>query len=146
MISKQSNAVFKAAGADPIEALLRELVTEVRGLRADLRTAGRQTATGSTSEPVDPAEFLATIADSVKGHPFTAGELLAHAAVDVDLAHALQGVTTARQLGKRLQVLADRTINSLRLERISRDATGLIWLVQVVDLQSDAGHDGDGGV
>src|SRR3954453_14762417 len=102
--------------SDPIVDLLRELIAEVRGLRTDLRTAGRQAATGSTSEPVDPAEFLATIADSVKGHPFTASELLDHAAVDADLAHALHGITSARQLGKRLQVVAGRTINSLRLE------------------------------
>lgn len=131
--------------SDPIVDLLRELVDEIKGLRADLARVD-DTSRGSKREPIlSDARFLATIAASVQGHPFTASELLAHAAVDPDLAEVLRGMS-ARRVGKKLQVLSGRSINSYRLNRISRDETGWIWHLQVVDLQSDAGHDGDMGV
>src|SRR4051812_22883033 len=88
--------------SDPIVDLLRALLAEVKALRADL--AQRSTAkVFREGTLISDARLLTTIAASVQGHPFSAGELLAHAAVDADLAHALQGITSARQLGKRLQ-------------------------------------------
>src|SRR5262245_46627667 len=79
----------------PIADLLRILIAEVRGLRADL-----------TRTPQRPkrAELLTAIAASVGGHTFTALSLFDHAERDDTLAGALDVAQfrNAKALGRYL--------------------------------------------
>jgi NAD(P)-dependent dehydrogenase (short-subunit alcohol dehydrogenase family) len=85
----------------------------------------------------DDARFLAAIAASVHGHAFSARELVNHATVDPELRAALDGVTSAKRVGKRLHRLADRNVGGLTLRRVDRDRDGTIWIVQVADLHAN---------
>jgi hypothetical protein len=78
----------------------------------------------------DRADGLA-IATAVQGRVFSAGELLAHTTVNRDLAQALRGLTTPRQVGKRLRRLAGRDLGGFVLQRVGSDRDGTLWAVQV---------------
>jgi hypothetical protein len=82
----------------------------------------------------DDARFLAAIAASVHGHAFSARELVNHATVDRELRAALDGVTSAKRIGKRLHRLAGQDVGGFRLCRVDRDRDGTIWSVQVSHL------------
>jgi hypothetical protein len=95
-----------------VEALLRRIVA------LEARVAAL--------EPPADAQFLATIAASVKGHVFSSAELRKHARVDATLQRVLRGLTN-RELGNRLRTLADRHIDGYVLTRVGRDQAGCIW-------------------
>jgi hypothetical protein len=119
----------RAAVPDTTEALLRELVEEVRGLRADLaRERGRSPARDASVEALLPV-----LAAAVADRAFTSREVVEHAVVDGALRAALDkaGVVTGRQLGKWLRRAEGRAIAGVRLERIGTDRDGVIWRVRV---------------
>jgi hypothetical protein len=121
-----STRARRSATPDPIEARLSALEAAVARLSLHV-----EQFTGQTRP--DDAAFLAAIAASVRGHVFSARELVNHATVDRDLRAALAGVTSAKRIGKRLHRLAGQGVGGFRLCRVDRDRDGTIWSVQVVD-------------
>ncbi len=79
--------------------------------------------------PVSNETLVAAIAASnPAGACFSAGELIAHAAVHPALRQALAGgLMDTRRLGNRLRTLAGLEIAGLVLQRVGRDETGCIW-------------------
>jgi hypothetical protein len=129
------------AAVPPVEALLlallqaqHEIVSELRGLRADLAARERDLPCH------DDVRFVAAIAASVQGRVFSLMELRAHARrVDSVLQRAI-GTLTNQQLGKKLRDLAGRDFGGLVVERVTRDASGVIWAVSVApDLHGHTG-------
>jgi hypothetical protein len=119
-----------SARPQPRDALLevmRELVAEVKGLRADL--AARR---GPTPDAQDE-ELLRVIAEHVEHRVFSAAELVAHAALEsaVQLREVLRG-RNARKLGRVLMRLEGRALNGLVLYRNGEDRNGLVWRVSRV--------------
>lgn len=116
----------------PVEALLRELINEVRGLRFDIAESG---AGQKRFSEEDDLRDLAVIAQYSAGHVFTSDDLRAHARLHPELQR------TTRQLGKRLQALAGRNLGGMVLVRVKRDQAGTLWAVLQVP---DNLHTGDG--
>lgn len=128
------------APAFPSEAidLLRELLAEMRGLRADLRS-------GSATHLPDEARFVAAVAASVQGRVFSIAELRAHALIHGDLQRAI-GALTNQRLGKKLRDLAGRDVGGFVVTRVTRDESGVVWAVSATsDLQGGAGLGADRG-
>ena len=116
----------RVVAPDPIESLLRELITEVQGLRADLVHERERHHKKSA------ADLVLTLAASVENKAFSTREVIAHATrVEGDLSAALEvaGLSNPRQLGKWLRTIEGRTIAGVRLERIGIDRDGIIWRV-----------------
>ena len=86
------------------------------------------------------AAHLATIARCVGGHAFNAAELLRHAPFDTDLAQALAGLATPRQVGRRLHQLARVDGDGLRLVCLPRNGDGCIWAFEYIDPLDDDGR------
>jgi hypothetical protein len=108
------------------EDLLRELISEVQGLRADLNR-GRAPSVDSLSDALLPV-----LAASVADKAFSAREVIQHAALVDGLlraALAAAGLVNARKLGKWLRAIEGRALAGLRLERIGLDRDGIIWRV-----------------
>jgi hypothetical protein len=81
-------------------------------------------------------EFLTVIALVVGRRTFAAGELWTHAQVAMELRvlFAEHGITSPRQLGRRLQSLRGRTRGALRLARVGRDHhAGGLWMITLDD-------------
>ena len=82
---------------------------------------------------------MGTLAASVQGHVFSILELRAHARVDQDLRRAIRALTN-QQLGKRLQDLAGRDVGGFVVQRVTRDANGVVWAVSATpDLHAGGG-------
>jgi hypothetical protein len=110
--------------------LLRALVGEVRGLRADL---ARQQSSG-TGREVDErhAALLVAIVEAVGDHEFSSVELVRHAAaVGGNLRAALDALhaSTPRRLGKCLKRIEGSDCGGFAIERIGEDGSGAIWRV-----------------
>ena len=123
-----------ASPPDPLRELheaLRELTAAVNTLNANLTRGKRQLP---ASEHDDHRLMLA-MAATVRG-TFTAADLWQHARLHDDLAAALLGVASHRQLGKRLAQLVDRHLAGFVVRRVGRDASGTIWEMQVAHLHT----------
>jgi hypothetical protein len=133
-------AVTIAVDLETLE-VLRELVEEVRGLRLDLARNDLSCHTDA-----DVAFLMAIAGSSVGGSVFSAADLWQHAAVvDDALGHALAGQSVV-QIGRRLRALAGRALGGLQVQRVKRDAAGIVWCVVVAsDLHAKAGAGGSDG-
>jgi hypothetical protein len=102
-----------------LELLLRELVAEVRGLRADF-------ALRSASPSIAHVTVLSALADAMGEFafdlPFNAAEVIGHAVTDFALDQALKavGVRTVGECGALFRTLRDRDLGGLRLVRDRR--------------------------
>ena len=119
--------------------MLRALVAEVRGLRADLARDRRPSH-------LTHEALLPVLARAVKDNAFSAREVMQHAAlVDGDLRAALHAadLRSARQLGKWFRTIEGQTLTGLRLDRLGADNQGVIWRVSYSHTHPDAGgrHD-----
>jgi hypothetical protein len=103
--------------ADPLVPLVRELIAEVRGLRADLRRRER-------GQPDDRYEQLFAVLGGIVGTElaFDAAEVLEHADVDEALASALAdcGLHTVEAIGLMFRSWRDRPAGGFVLHRDHR--------------------------
>jgi hypothetical protein len=116
--------------------LLQQLVSEVRGLREDMRVRS-----GKFADPPNHVPLMLTIAATVADRAFSAREVNQHAAlVDGALRAALAaaGLVNARRIGKFFRTIEGQTIAGLRLDRIGTDNEGVVW--RVSNSHSHAGY------
>jgi len=117
------------------EALLRELIAEVRGLRMDL---ARQAGAPVQAEGL--ADLLEAIAFTVGDRMFTAPELakFAEAAPPEKLLTALHaaGGTNPRKVGKLLRRMEKQECGGWRVVQIGTDRDGILWKVVPASLRS----------
>lgn len=106
-----------------LEQVVADLLQQNRRPSSDLPHSLR-----ARVDPAADARFVATIAATVQGRVFTANELVMHARVDDALAQVL-GPLTAGQVGRRLRALMGCDIGGWMVERIGRDADGVLWHV-----------------
>ena len=114
--------------------LLRQLVAEVRGLRADL---ARQHVGEQGGDDVRTANLLSGIADAIGDRLFTSAELLEHAKVIAGPLPAVLdalNVATPRRLGKCLGRIEGRECAGLAVQRVGTDVDGIIWKVVSMSL------------
>jgi hypothetical protein len=118
---------------DETNALLRELLAEIRGLRADL--AGRPTAPKAASLQ----ELIDAIAFAVGDKAFTAKELVTHAeALPAErLKNALNaaGGTNHKCIGRLLLRMSKQEFSGWRIKRLFRERDGLLWIIEPVTLR-----------
>ena len=129
--------------ADTLEALLREVVAELRLLRL---AVDRQDATisraphspiGESTDSDRYRHLLSVLALTVQDRAFTVCEVVAHtAALGGALAEALPPGTNCRTLGKLFRRLEGRAIGGLQLERIGTDRDGVIWRLRVCEFET----------
>jgi hypothetical protein len=111
--------------ADQVAALLRELVAEVRGLRADLTRDRRPSRL--TRHDRDRLVAILPAAGGVFGSElFTAKELLEHDAAALRL--VLRGLT-ARQLGRLLQRAEGAVLGGYTVQRDGVKVGAVLWRV-----------------
>lgn len=122
-----------------------ELAVE-RRLAALERTVAGMAERLAALEPLADVEAVRIIAEATAGHVFSASELLAHQAIDLELRRALRGLRTPRQVGKRLEVLAGRLLGPYLLRRVDRNGAGTIWCASVRHLHEGPSLRGAGGV
>jgi hypothetical protein len=109
--------------------ILRQLVAEVRGLRADL---ARQHTGDLGGDDAQTANLLSAIGEAVGDRLFTSCELLEHAKVIAGPLCAVLdalNVATPRRLGKCLSRIEGRECAGLAVQRVGTDADGIIWKV-----------------
>jgi hypothetical protein len=109
-----------------LEARVQVLERRVAELEARQAPRGVNSAIGGAGDR-DRA-LLEAIAHAVGGRAFSAVELIKHAVVDGNFRAALEAARIAnpRQLGKRLRK-ASFTVSAGRLEKIGKDAAGIVW-------------------
>jgi hypothetical protein len=122
------------------EALLRELVAEVRGLRALIeasRPTSRRTSLCAADAP--RLQHLLLAANDACGDAiWPATELVALGLVNADLARALEahlpksGNGGLRRLGRFLSRCAGHGVEGLCLLRVGEDRCGALWQVKRV--------------
>jgi hypothetical protein len=117
----------------------RDVLNELRAIRQLLEQRPAASWTDA-----DAVRFLSAVAGSVKGCAFTVAMLLAQASVDLELRDAV-GTLTCRQLGKRLRSCAGRWVGGYRVERVKREGSGTLWIVQVRDLHTHPSSADDSG-
>ena len=109
---------------------------EIAELRADVAALTQRVARLEAaahpreSQRAARAALLPVLAVSVQDRLFTAVEVMAHAAVDPKLAHALDaaGITSARSLGHLLRRAERRTLGPVHIWRHDeRERDGIIW-------------------
>ena len=110
-------------------ALLQELVTEVRGLRADLRRQERRQALPVSLSRADRAllgYLLPAAAGTLGSELFCTSELFdsTHAALRV----ARRGLN-ARQVGRLLRRAVGIPIDGLVVERVASEAGAVVWRI-----------------
>ncbi|HZH10567.1 MAG TPA: hypothetical protein VEZ24_09360 [Microvirga sp.] len=118
---------------DETNTLLRALIAEVKGLRADLaRQTGAEDPASTLGDLVEAIAF--TVGDRV----FTAPELakFAEAAPPEKLQIALHaaGGTNPRKVGKLLRRMEKQECGGWRVVQIGSDRDGLLWKVQPASL------------
>jgi hypothetical protein len=120
---------------DETNALLRVLIAEIRGLRADL--AGKETV---ASEAAGFEGLVDAIAFAVGDREFTAVELaqFADAAPPERLQRVLHeaGGTNPRKVGKLLHRLSKLDLSGWQVHRIGVERDGLIWKVKPACLRA----------
>lgn len=116
--------IRRLSDEDPVLELLRELVAEVRGLRADL--AQRRPAVVTRTDRVRLAQLLPAIAATLGSQLFTTHELFASPAPA--LALVLEGLTPG-QVGKLLRRAIGRPIEQLVVERVGDESRRALWRV-----------------
>lgn len=111
------------------EALLSQLLAEVRSLRSAMEEAGLLL-------PAAPdAALVAAIGDAVGGRVFTASELVGHVETVGDplarlMSAGLGGKLTSRGVGKLLARLDGKPCDGLEVRRLGDDRNGAIWAVR----------------
>lgn len=110
----------------PIETLLRELVAEVRGLRADLARQGRPDSTLSRADRAQLAQMLPAIAGVYGPETFSARDLVEDDRPAVRL--VVQG-RSVKQLGKLLARADGVAIEGLMLQRQGREYQVTQWQI-----------------
>jgi len=118
---------FPRHDAGVIEALLRELVAEVRGLRADLAARRSAPAALNRADRARLARMLPAIAGVYGSDRFAARDL-----VDADAPPALRLVTrglTAQPLGSLFSRGAGVVIDGFVLERAGNELHATLWQV-----------------
>ena len=124
-LARRSPAAVSAAAPDPVEALLRELVEQVRGLRADL--AERRPATSlSRVDRERLARLLPAIGGTLGSEPFNSSEICEHDAAALRLGRA--GLT-AKQLGRLLRRAVGTPVGGYLVERLGEEAGAVLWRV-----------------
>ena len=110
-----------------IENLLRILIVEIRGLRADNRRA-----TIPANDVTAAAELLSAIAQHRGCGWFKTEDLIGLAAVDTRLRSAIESLSQldARHLGKTLQRLNGQEFHGLWLARGGNENGVALWSVQ----------------
>jgi hypothetical protein len=108
---------------------LREIVAELRGLRADL---ARRHSSGPAGSQCDEraSVLLKAIAEEVGDGLFSSRELVQHAEVvggPLRAALTALNATTPRRLGKRLEAIEGREFGGWAIQRLGADAAGVIW-------------------
>jgi hypothetical protein len=113
---------------DPLAAdtaeLLRDILTEIRALRADL--AGR-----SPRPDAGAAKLVLCISRAVGARVFSVTELLEHAQVTPELRTALiaaVGAENGRKVGKLLRRIEGMAFDGCRIMRAGSDREGILWL------------------
>ena len=110
---------------DQTETLLRELVTEVRGLRADMRQQRRPAATLSRDDRAVLSRLLPAIAGALGSEPFTSR----------DLPYASPGLRvvlhdmTVKQIGMLLSRAEGVPIEGWIVERCGIEINVTLWRV-----------------
>lgn len=105
----------------------RELVAEIRQLRADLARPSRGAAVDSESVET----LLIAIADVTEGRKvFSVSELLlcAESAPALRAAIEAAGITNGKRLGKLLARIEGQSYGGLRIQRVGSDAMGALWV------------------
>lgn len=105
--------------------LLRELVAEIRGLRADL-TQQRSTSTLSREDHAVLVRLLPAVAGAIGSELFSSAELCAHTASAVRLVCA--GLTV-RQLGRLLRRAVDTPVAGYMVRRQGSEANAVLWQI-----------------
>ena len=111
--------------------------TEQRFRRLEQHVASLESRVSSL-EPLTATQFVAVLAGSTAGLVFNVVELRQHAIVDPVLRGALGGDTNVR-IGKRLRAVAGQHLGGFVLQRVTRDKSGVLWVVGVADLHAHAG-------
>lgn len=113
-----------------VEALLAQLVAEVRELRLAVEALSDRHGKGADAASV---ALLQALWSHAGPRPFGVTELVRHAALAdaMELRVALGGMN-ARQLGRRLRHLEGRALDGLVLYRQGEDRHGLVWRVSAV--------------
>jgi hypothetical protein len=114
------------------EALLREILVELRGLRADL-------APRRPTPRADFGEHLRAISAVVGNRVFSVNELLEFAGLPEGEALraalvALVGSLNGRRLGKFMREIEGRDVAGLRVERVGEDRLGIAWVLRVCEV------------
>ncbi|MGE0875665.1 MAG: hypothetical protein AB7O31_13460 [Burkholderiales bacterium] len=112
----------------------REILAEIRALRADVRAMAERGR--RRHRPADHGEHLRAIAAVVGSRLFSVNELLRHATLtdDGELRGALVGIAGAlngRRIGKVLREVEGQNIDGLRIERVGEDRQGITWTLRV---------------
>jgi hypothetical protein len=113
-------------GADPVVDLLRELVEQVKGLRADLSRDRRPSLTLTRADRALLARLLPAIGGALGSDLFTARELLKHDSA------ALRLVTVglnAKQLGRLLKRGEGHVIDGYLIQREGLELHAVLWRV-----------------
>jgi hypothetical protein len=118
--------------------LLRELVAEVRGLRADL-VAHRRERKLSPADRAVLSTVLPTIAATVGDRVFTVSELVAHAQLPAatELREAIATAGGAHALGRLLKRGEHADVGGLALETLGVDRDGRMWRIVVTNRRVD---------
>jgi len=116
--------IRRLSDEDPVLELLRELVAEVRGLRADL--AQRRPAVVTRTDRVRLAQLLPAIAATLGSEIFTVHELFASSAPALPL--VLEGLTPG-QVGKLLRRAIGVPVEQLVVERMGDEDRRVLWRV-----------------
>lgn len=122
--------------------LLRELISELRRLPGALAAAIQSSTLPAPGrcelrddEQADLVRFVAGIAAAVGDRIFSAGDLRAHADVDVALKAILQSAVgefdscTTRRIGKRLQRACRQALQGYKTEKVGNDRGGALWQI-----------------
>ena len=118
---------------DEAHELLRAILGELRGVRADLRSPRQPHAEIATH-----VDLLRAIEATTAGLTFSVAELLEHAevvaqrAADPRLHAAIEGAVGAvngRRLGKLLGRLEGEALGGLMIERVATGRDGVLWRI-----------------
>ena len=102
--------------------LLKELLVEIRLLRADLASFRRP------DHALEPGSLLAAIAECAPDTDFTTRELVRHARFAEPMKELLNGMPP-KKIGRFFKRIEGQDFNGLRVERIGSDSAGVIWRV-----------------
>lgn len=107
-------------------ALLEAILAELRGIRAAVER-GR-----APRDEADAAVLLA-IREAIADRPFTAGELIRHAAINLELHAALTSadITGAVDAGTLFRRLQGVDVRGLRIEHLGKSRDGVTWRVRL---------------